>query len=172
MTCAVEFTPLTLETSRMRRTTWLLPLILLPTVLLGCYLPDPADLPTMTPGEQIRLVLSEDGIQHLREISAGSLGEVNGQFQSLTEDSVTVTTRLRGPAYAGPTLGNLMQALTFARADILEITVPKLDRVRTTVIVGVVAVAASFLLPGFFKLLGNSEGTDDPPEPTPLRVRR
>ena len=32
--------------------------------------------------------------------------------------------------------------------------------------------SASFLIPGFFKLLGNSEGPDDPPEPTPLRVRR
>jgi len=156
----------------MRRIAWLLPLILLPTILLGCYLPDPADLPTMTPGEQIRLVLSEDGIQHLREISAGTLGEVSGQFQNLTEDSVTITTRLSGPAYAGPTLGNLRQALTFARADVLEITVPKLDRVRTTVVVGVLAVATSFLIPGFFKLLGNSQSPDAPPEPTPLRGRR
>jgi len=147
-------------------------LTLISTVLLGCYLPDPADLPTIAPGEQIRLLLSEDGTEHLQEISAETLGEVNGRFQSLTADSVTITTRLSGPAYAGPTLGNLRQTLTFARTDILEVTVPKLDRVRTTVIVGVVAVAATFLIPSFFKLLGNSQGQDEPPDPTPLRIRR
>ena len=161
-----------MDTARMRRLALWQALTLILTVLLGCYLPNPADLPTITPGEQIRLLLSEDGIEHLQEISAETLGEVNGRFQSLTEDSVTITTRLSGPAYAGPTLGNLRQTLTFARTDILEITVPQLDRVRTTVVVGVVAIAASFLIPSFFKLLGNSQGPDDPPDPTPLRIRR
>ena len=137
----------------MRRLALWQALTLISTVLLGCYLPDPADLPTITPGEQIRLLLSEDGIEHLQEISAETLGEVNGRFQSLTEDSVTITTRLSGPAYAGPTLGNLRQTLTFARTDILEITVPQLDRVRTTVVVGVVAIAASFLIPSFLNCL-------------------
>ena len=161
-----------MDTARMRRLALWQALTLISTVLLGCYLPDPADLPTITPGEQIRLLLSEDGIEHLQEISAETLGEVSGRFQSLTEDSVTITTRLSGPTYAGPTLGNLRQTLTFPRTDTLEITVPKLDRVRTTVVVGVVAVAASFLIPSFFKLLGNSQGSDDPPDPTPLRIRR
>ncbi|HIC15838.1 MAG TPA: hypothetical protein EYO83_11950 [Gemmatimonadetes bacterium] len=156
----------------MRRLALWQALTLILTVLPGCYLPDPADLPTITPGEQIRLLLSEDGIEHLQEISAETLGEVNGRFQSLTEDSVTITTRLSRPAYAGPTLGNLRQILTFARADILEVSVPKLDRVRTTIVVGGIVVAAAFLVPGFFKLIGNSQGPDDPPDPTPFRIRR
>jgi len=147
-------------------------LILLPPILLGCYLPDPADLPMVAPGDEVRIVLSGKGIEHLREISAETLGELEGRLQSLTEDSVTITTRLSRPAYAGPTLGNLRQILTFARADILEVSVPKLDRVRTTIVVGGIVVAAAFLVPGFFKLIGNSQGPDDPPDPTPFRIRR
>ena len=147
-------------------------LILVPYTLAGCYLPNPAELPTIATGEEVRLTLSEDGVSHLREISAETLGEINGRLQGLTEDSVTITTRLRGPSYAGPTLGDLRQTLTFARRDVLEVTVPKLDRVRTSAVVGVIAVAARFLIPGFFKLLGNSQGPDAPPEPTPLQGGR
>jgi hypothetical protein len=157
---------------QIKRSAFFKALILVPCTLAGCYLPNPAELPTIATGEEVRLTLSEDGVNHLREISAETLGEINGRLQGLTEDSVTITTRLRGPSYAGPTLGDLRQTLTFGRIDVLEVTVPKLDRVRTTAVVGVIAVAARFLIPGFFKLLGNSQGPDAPPDPTPLQGGR
>ena len=157
---------------QIKRSVFFKALILVPCTLAGCYLPNPAELPTIATGEEVRLTLSEDGVNHLREISAETLGEINGRLQGLTEDSVTITTRLRGPSYAGPTLGDLRQTLTFGRIDVLEVTVPKLDRVRTTAVVGVIAVAARFLIPGFFKLLGNSQGPDAPPDPTPLQGGR
>ena len=130
-------------------------LLLLPLVLLGCYMPAPADPATIAPGEDLQIVLSDQGRERLSEISAQVQGELSGQLLRLTEDSLTITTRLRGPINTGPAFGSLRQTLTFARADIQQITVPRLDRGRTSMIVTGAVVVIGVLGASFFDIVGN-----------------
>ena len=99
-------------------------------------------------------------------------GELSGQLLRLTQDSLTITTRLGGPTNAGSAFGNLRQALTFARADIERITVPRLDRGRTAVIVGGAVVVVVVLGVGFLDVGGNTDIPGEAPDPTaPFLIR-
>ena len=146
--------------------------ILFPLVLLGCYVPAPADPATIAPGEDLQIVLSDQGRVHLSEISAMAQGELSGQLLRLTQDSLTITTRLGGPTTAGSAFGNLRQALTFSRANIQQITVPQLDRGRTSLIVAGAVVVIGVLGAGFFDIVSNTDNPGDAPDPTaPFWIR-
>lgn len=140
-------------------------LILLPLLSLGCYVPKPADLGSIAPGEEFRIVLSDEGRERLSELSTEAGGELSGQLLNLTGDSLTITTRLRGPAYA-PGFGNLRQAMSFARSDIDQVTVPQLDRVRTSVIVAGALVVAVTVVAALLDFVGSNDSTTDPTDPT------
>ena len=147
-------------------------LILLPLVVLGCYVPAPADPATIAPGEDLQIVLSDQGLEHLSEISAQVQRELSGQLLRLTADSLTLTTRLGGATNAGSAFGNLRQALTFARADVERVTVPRLDRGRTAVIAAGAAAVVVVLGAGFFDLVGNTDIPGEAPDPTaPFLIR-
>ena len=148
-------------------------LILLPLLLLlqGCYVSSPADLASISPGEEVHIVLSDEGVAHLLDISGETSAEVNGRMQTLTADSLTISTRFRGPAYAGAAFGNLRQAFTFALSDVDQVTAPELNRGRTAIITAGVLVVAVTAIASFFNLVAGSSDPTDPPDTTaPFRI--
>ena len=142
---------------------WGLALILIGSV--GCYLPRPATLESIAPGDEFRVILSDEGRAQLSEVTADTGGEVRGQLLSLTEDSLTMSSRLRGPARA-PTVGTLRQAFTFSRADIQQVTVPELDGLRTGAVAVGVAVVAVTVIAALLDFVGSNDGPTDPTDPT------
>lgn len=147
--------------------------ILVPLVLQGCYVPRPAELASIAPGEEVHIVLSDEGLRHLRDISAETSAEVNGRMQTLTADSLTISTRLRGPAYAGAGFGNLRQAFTFALSDVEQVTVPELNRGRTVIIAAGALVVAVTVIASIFDFVGGSPDPGAPPDTTaPFRIGR
>lgn len=146
-------------------------LILLAPLLWACYVPAPADPATMGRGEDLRVVLSDRGMEHLGAISPRVSREVTGQLTELTDDSLTLATRLRDPAYAGGSLQTIRQNLTFARSDIQEVTVSQLHRARTALVVGAGIVAVSVLLADLLEFGGGGgDGPAPPPGPSPIRI--
>ena len=148
-------------------------LILVSLVLAGCYVPEPASPAAIAPGERLRVVLSAQGRERVSELSAQQADEVMGRLVRLTEDSLTITTRLRGPMYASSPSG-LRQALTIGLRDIQQVTVPQLHRGRTALVVGAVLAAAIVLALDIldFGGDGSSPPNGPPPPPSPLRYRR
>jgi hypothetical protein len=142
-----------------------LPLILLSLVSVGCYVPEPASLASIEPGADFRIVLNEEGRERLNEVSADTRGEVRGQLLSLTEDSLTLTTRLRGPERT-PTFSTLRQPLTFSRANIEQVTVPRLDGLRTGAVALGVAVVGVTVIRALLDFVGSNDNPTDPPDPT------
>ena len=147
-------------------------LILLPLVLPGCYVPAPADPASLAPGDDLRIVLSDEGTQHLADISTEVQAEVVGQLRLLTQDSLSIATRLAGPVSAGSAFGSLRQILTFARADIVQVTVPELNGTRTGFVVAGIAVASVVLLAGFGIISATGIPGEGPDPTAPFRARR
>lgn len=143
--------------------------VLLPLVMLGCYVPELADPTALAPGESLRLVLTPQGRARLDEITPIGDREVAGQLVRATGDSVTVTARLGTPSNIGGVPSTLRQTLTFARGDIQEATVPRLHVGRTAAVVGGALVVAGLLIADVFDFRGNSPGDPGPPTPTPFR---
>lgn len=146
------------------------PLLLLPLVVLGCYVPELADPTSLPPGESLRLVLTPEGSARLDEITPMGGREVAGQLVSATGDSLTLTARLTGPSRVGGPSSTLRQTLTFSRMDIQQATVPRLHVGRTAAVVGGALVIAGLLIADVFDFRGNSPpGDPGPPTPTPFR---
>lgn len=142
-------------------------LALLPVALMGCYVPEPATLESIRTGEEFRIVLSDEGQARLRDISPTTGRELVGQLQNLTADSLTISTRLRGPSYAGPAaLSGLRQTFTFSRIDVSQVTVPRLDRARTTGVVVAAIVVGVAVLAKVLDFVGSNDGPDPSPDPT------
>jgi len=150
-------------------------LILLAPALVACYVPAPADLTTIAPGQDLRIVVSPGGRDRPSGTSAGVAEELRGRLLGLTADSLTIATRLRVPTYGGSATQTLRQAFTFGRADIQQVTVPRLDRRRTALVVGSVLVAAVIVFADLFDIRGDGGGggpPDPPPDPSPFWSRR
>jgi hypothetical protein len=149
-------------------------LALLPVALIGCYLPEPSTLESIRAGEEFRIVLSEEGQARLREMSPASGRELVGRIQNLTEDSLTISTRLRSPSFAGPAaLGSLRQTFTFSRTDVSQVTVPRLDRGRTIGVAAAAVIIGVAVIGGLLDFVGSNDGPDMPTDPTaPFRIGR
>lgn len=150
----------------MRRTARQYVLVLLLPLVSGCYVSRPATLATLAPGEDFRIVLSDAGVEHVTRTSVETSREMSGQLLSLTPDSVTFTTRLRGPAYAGQALGNMRQAFTIATADIDQVTVPELHRARTGLVVAAAVAVGVTVIAAILEFTGIAGESDVPNDPT------
>jgi hypothetical protein len=119
---------------------------------------------SLQPGGDFSLYLTEQGVQHLETISTRSGDELTGQLQGLTEDSITISTRLREPSARGIEDGRLRQALTFSLDDVRDVTVPQLNKGRTAAIVVAAAVVVGFALKGILNFGGTDTTTPTPPD--------
>lgn len=139
----------------------------------SCYVPSPADPATIPPGERLRVVLSSEGRERLNGVSTQQADELRGELVTLTRDSLTIATRMPGPSYAN-SFSDLRQTLTFGRADIREVTVPRLHRGRTAIVAGAALAAAAFLVLELLDFGDGAAGLPEgpPPGPSPLRPIR
>lgn len=144
--------------------------VLLPLIVMGCYVPEFADPMALPPGERVRLVLTPEGRGRLDEITPIGTGEVAGQLVRAEGDSLTLTARITLPSSIAGAPSTLRQTLTFARMDIQHATVPRLHVGRTAAVVGGAVVLAGLLIADVFDFRGNSPSGDPGPQPpTPFR---
>lgn len=139
-------------------------LLLLLLGLPGCYSAVRVDPSNIQPGSDFSLYLTEQGVQHLEEISTRDGDELTGQLQSLTADSITISTRLTEPSARGIEDGRLRQALTFSLDDVRDATVPELNKGRTAAIVVAAAVVVGLALKGILSFGGTDTTTPSPPD--------
>jgi hypothetical protein len=85
----------------------------------------------------------------------------------LTDDSLTIATRLPRTATAGLALPDVRRPITFAREDVREITVPRLDRGRTGLLVGATAVLLAIVIGDLFDIRGDGDAPPPPSSPDP-----
>lgn len=133
-------------------------------VWAACYVPAPAELTAIGRGEDLRVLLSPVGEEALGRTSVG-VTELRGELLGLTDDSLMIATRLSVPSYAGNTMETIRQPLSVPRADILQVTVPRLHRGRTAVVLGSALVVAVVMIADLFNIRG--EGGSGPPDPPP-----
>jgi hypothetical protein len=151
---------------------WKAVVLLLPLVMLGCFVPELADPTSLARGEDITLVLTPEGQARLGEITPVGGREVAGQLVDATADSLTLTARLSPPSSVPGAPSTLRQTMTFARLDIQQVTVPQLHMGRTAAVVGGALVIAGLLIADVFDFRGNSPPGDPGPQPpTPFRPR-
>lgn len=148
-------------------------LVLLVPVLAGCYVPAPAEITAIGPGESLRVLLSPNGGNEDRGQSLIGVTELRGEFLRLTTDSLTIATQLSVPSYVGNTMGTLRQPITLPRVEILQVTVPRLHRARTFAVVGSALVLAAVVFSDLFGIRGDggSRPPDSPPDTSPFTGR-
>lgn len=148
-------------------------LVLLVPVLAACYVPAPAEITAIGPGEDLRVLVSpvvrnEDSGQALI-----GLTELRGEFLRLTTDSLTIATELSVQSYLGSTMEDIRQPVTLPRSDILQVTVPRLHRPRTFAVVGSVVVLGVVILTDLFNIRGDggNRPSTPPPDVSPFTGR-
>jgi hypothetical protein len=136
----------------------------------GCYSYHVTQLPALTPGEQVRLELGNQGQGTLPE----NLGRrrFEGRLARLTQDSVIVSIWI-GEAYAGTPFESTYQDLVLPRVAVARVENRQIDKVRTALLgVGTVAVIAYLIRSvGAFDIFAG-RGSEDPPTPPDGLLRR
>lgn len=141
----------------------------------GCYVPAPADPVSLAPQTDLRVLLSPRGREGLNGVSVDDRGELRGRLLTLTDDSLTLASRLPVTAVAGMARSDIRQAVTVARADVLQVSVPRLDRSRTGLLVGATLALLAVFVTDLFDIRGDSGDNPEPrpPDPgTPFAGRR
>ena len=153
-------------------------LVLITVASLGCYMPEPVNPASLDQGENLRVLLTPDGLDRLREITPHDTREVTGRLVDLTPDSLTLTARLtvprsasRAPASVAGAPDDLRQTLSFARADIQQVAISKLHKGRTAAVVGSALVVVGVLIAEIFDFGGSTTpGGPGPGPPAPAPI--
>ena len=140
----------------------------------GCARWIPARVGEVPVGTDVRLRLSEEGASQLEQLTGTRQSEVSGQvLQWGSEVMVSAALRTAG---VGANSSNLRQRFVVDEEDILGVDVRELDRTRTGLFVGGVAVVAgSAIVWVVSQLTGGGTAPTDPPPPGPsepfVRIR-
>lgn len=150
-------------------------LMALVIVVSGCARWVPARIGEVPVGTDIRLRLSEEGAAHLEALTGTRRSEVSGQLLQW-DGEVMVSAALR-TAGAGANGSNLRQRFVVDEEDILGVDIRELDRTRTGLFVGGVAVVAGSAIVWVVSQLagGGTAAPTDPPTSGPgepfVRIR-
>ena len=149
-------------------------LMALVILVSGCARWIPARVGEVPAGTDIRLRLSEEGAAQLEELTGTRRSEVSGQLLQWGSE-VMVSAALR-TAGAGANSSSLRQRFVVDEEDILGVDVRELDRTRTGLFVGGVAVVAgSAIVWVVSQLTGGGTATTGPPPVAPsepfVRIR-
>ena len=140
--------------------------------LAGCHVQRPVSPLGVQPGEELTVVLSEEGRDRLSATSTRGGDEVTGRLVSVTSDSLSIAARLDALAAGGMvSRPGLRQTLTFSLDDIERVTTPELNRGRTVAVVGALVAVTTWLVIELFNVGDGGPGpvTPPPPPPAPLR---
>ena len=134
----------------------------------GCYVPAPADPTSLAPEADLRVLLSPQGREGLNgAATVDDRGEIRGRLLTLTEDSLTIASRLPVQAGAGMLRSDLRRAVTVARNDVLQVSVPRLDRGRTGLLVGASLALIAVFVTDIFDIRGDGSDNPEPRPPDP-----
>jgi hypothetical protein len=138
----------------------------------GCYGYRATELPSLVPGEEVRVELNE---AEYRRVAPGAAlvgaNRLEGRFAGLTEDSLLLSVWI-GEAYRGTPFESAYQDVPIPRSDVARVENRQLSRTRTALVsVGVAALIAVLIdSVGLVEIFGGGRGGDlpGPPEPDPL----
>lgn len=134
----------------------------------GCYVPAPADPGSLAPNEELRVLLTPRGREGLNgATTVDDRGEIRGRLLRLTDDSLSIASRLRIPHTAGVVRRDLRRAITVARQDVLQVSVARLDRGRTGLLVGASLVLLGVVVADLFDIRGDASDNPEPRPPDP-----
>ena len=136
-------------------------------ILSGCFSYIPADLGSVSPGEEIRLRLATQGGSDLATISGGGGASVAGRL--VGTDAAAI--RLRVPVglmVEGSTTRSLGQDVVIPRSQISDVERRELSRPRT---VGVVVGGVAALLAAVFAYGQILDNPEIPPVVLPDEIR-
>ena len=125
-------------------------------------------------GTDVRLRLSDEGAAQLEELTGTRRSEVSGQL--LQWDSEVMVSAALQAAGAGANSSSLRQRFVVDQEDILGVDTRELDRTRTGLFVGGVAVVAgSAIVWVVSQLAGGGTAATNPPPSAPsepfVRIR-
>ena len=133
--------------------------LVLAIMVSGCMRWVPARIGEVPIGADVRLRLSEEGVEQLAALTGAVRQDVSGQLLQWDQE-VMVSAALET---AGTGLGNsLRQRFVVDQDNIVGVDVQELDRTRTGIFVGSVAVAAGFAI---VWVVTNLRGTAAPTQP-------
>ena len=141
----------------------------------GCARWVPARVGEVPVGTDVRLRLSDDGAAQLEELTGTRQSEVSGQLLQWGSE-VMVSAALQ-TAGAGASSSNLRQRFVVDEENIVGVDIQELDRTRTGLFIGSVAVAGGAAIVWIVSQLtgGGTAAPTDPPSPGPsepfVRIR-
>ena len=141
----------------------------------GCARWIPARVGEVPLGTDVRLRLSDDGAAQLEELTGTRQSEVSGQL--LQWDGEVMVSAALQAAGAGANSSGLRQRFVVDEDDIVGVDIRELDRTRTGIFVGSVAVVAGSAIVWVVSQLtgGGTAAPTDPPDPGPsepfVRIR-
>lgn len=149
-------------------------LMALVIMVSGCARWVPARVGDVPLGTDVRLRLSEEGAAQLEELTGTRRSEVSGQL--LQWDSEVMVSAALQAAGAGANSSSLRQRYVVDQEDILGVDIRELDRTRTGLFVGGVAVVAgSAIVWVVSQLAGGGTAATNPPTSGPsepfVRIR-
>lgn len=133
----------------------------------GCARWVPARVGEVPVGTDIRLRLSDEGAAQLEELTGTPRSEVSGQLLEWGSE-VMVSAALQA-AGAGANSSGLRQRFVVDEENIVGVDIRELDRARTGIFVGGVAVVAGSAIVWVVSQLtgGGTAAPTDPPPPGP-----
>ncbi len=143
------------------------------SLLWGCYVPAETPIETVGPNETVRVVLTEAGMERLRERYARIVREIEGRLMSLDEDSVTIERRIGQLLLRGSQAQEVRERLIVARTEIERVQAPKFHWERTTLTATGLVVVAGYLFSQMLGATGGDPGdVDGPRTGAPIVVPR
>jgi hypothetical protein len=117
-----------------------------PFLLAACYTYVPVVGETPSPGEQVRVQLSQDQAVRLSERTGHTIRRLEGRVFRAEPDSLTLDVGW-GAVYAGTMFEGRRDTLSFHRGDLLEVDRRELSRGRTALVsAGFVALVTTIVL--------------------------
>jgi len=146
----------------MKKTLWIVGLVF----LSGCYTYQPMQMPQVTPELEVRATITAVEADRLAEVLGDDVRRIEGSVESITTGQGLL---LRVPVVSSiqrGTAGSLNQLVEIPGASIVEIEVKELDRTRTGLVFGSVALAGAVLVLRELTA-GQSDGPNPDPSPLP-----
>jgi hypothetical protein len=137
-------------------------------LLSACYRYAPIEPANIQPGTGVRARISVAAAERLSLLLGTPSGRVlSGRLIGSSGDTMIVEVPSVMQASTGGSVETLHQRVAIARADLVELETRRLDRLRTTAVVGGIAVAVATIVitaldkdPGSGGPPGNGGGTD------------